>query len=69
MTVPWIDEAKLKAGADKIVPMLESVAAFAPGSEITEPVLHGILALCDSDQYRPEFVALLNKATGAVKPA
>lgn len=65
----WINQAEVEQATDRIVPLLEGVITFVPGGAEAVPVLTAIKDLVDNDELREEFVALLNKATGATPPA
>ena len=66
--VPFLDQKTVENDADRIIPLLEGVIGFVPGGAAAVPVLQAVKMLIDNDSLRAQFVALLNKATGAQLP-
>jgi hypothetical protein len=63
--VPYINAATLKAQADKVIPMLEAVDLFVPGSTQLNQVLNVLQAIVDNDTILTPVVNLINQISGA----
>ncbi len=67
-SIPWINEAQLKADADKFLPVISKIAGWIPGLS-GDTLVNVLQAVVDDDNIRIPVVNLINTITGAQKPA